>query len=201
MGTTIRIGTSASADSKNAAREAAAAALRGCDSPAFALVFATVQYDSDGLAEALTHELWTVPWAGCCTAGVFAGPKLLRQGVVVGLFASRALRAGVGVGGPVSVDPRSAGRSAVAEAFAVLPPVPGAGQRAVIILPDALAGNAAEVVRGAAEEAGTGVVWAGGGAGDALQFRTAQFARGRALNPTQPDSSSPRGRVALRSST
>ncbi len=182
MGTTIGIGTSSSPDSRIAAREATAAALRDCDSPAFALVFATVDYVADELAGALSHELGTVPWAGCCTAGVFAGSKLLQQGVVVGVFSSQSLRPGVGVGGPISVDPRSAGRAAVAEAFASLPPVPESGQRAVIVLPDALTGNAVEVIRGAAEEAGTGVVWAGGGAGDSLRsHKTAQFARGQAF--------------------
>jgi hypothetical protein len=55
--------------------------------------------------------------------------------------------------------------------------------RAAILLPDALTGNAADVVRGAAEEAGTGITWAGGGAGDNLRFvRTAQYAFGRALH-------------------
>ena len=183
VGTRICIGASTTPDSKDAAREATSAAFRGCESPAFALVFATDQYVPAALAEALTRELGAVPWAGCCTAGVFTGPKLLRQGLVVGLLSSEALRVGVGVGGPVSADPQSAGRAAVAEALAALPPVPEAGQRALIVLPDALTGDAAEVIRGAVAEAGTGVVWAGGGAGDNLRFfRTAQFARGQAFS-------------------
>src|SRR5262249_35736728 len=53
--------------------------------------------------------------------------------------------------------------------------------RTLLVLPDALTGNAAEVVRGAAHEAGAGMTWGGGGAGDNMRFvGTAQFAHGEA---------------------
>lgn len=177
------VGTCPSTDPDEAGREAVTEALRTCESPAAALVFATDQYDPATLARVLNRALGDVPWAGCCTAGVFARSRFFRQGVVVGLFSSAELRVGIGVGGPVSDNPREAGRAAVAEALTALPSFPTPGQRAVIVLPDALTGNAAEVVRGAAQEAGSGVVWAGGGSGDNLRyFRTAQFARGQAFN-------------------
>jgi hypothetical protein len=135
------------------------------------------------LAEALGRELGGIPWAGCCTAGVFARGELLRQGLVVGVFSTRDTTFGVGVGGLVSRDARASGRDAIAEAVAELPPTTPDRTRAILLLPDALTCNVAEVVRGAAQEAGAGVIWAGGGAGDNLRFvRTAQFARGEALH-------------------
>ncbi|RKH07171.1 hypothetical protein D7V97_21580, partial [Corallococcus sp. CA053C] len=79
------------------------------------------------------------------------------------------------------VDPRGAGRAAVAQAVEKLPPLPPGRRRALIVLPDALNGNPTEVVRGAQQEAGAGVGWAGGGAGSNLRsFKTAQFAQGEA---------------------
>lgn len=178
----LHVGASTSGTERMAAHEAVQGALRGAAAPAFALVLSTDRYDSSALAMALAAELGSVPWAGCCTAGVFAGGELLRQGVVVGVFSTRDASFGVGVGGLVSRDPRSAGREAIAAATAAVPRNPGCS-RAIILLPDGLTGNVADVVRGAASEAGAGAVWAGGGAGDNLRYvRTAQFARGEALH-------------------
>lgn len=177
----IRVGRSSSPDPATAARQAVGEALGDGDSPNLALVFCTDQYDPEALAEAVTHALGTIPWAGCCTAGVFSGTDVVREGLVVGALSATEARVGIGVGNAVSGDARAAGSAAVAEALAALPPAAPLGQRAIILLPDALTGNVAEVVRGAVREAGTGVAWAGGGAGDNLRFlRTAQFAHGRA---------------------
>lgn len=184
MTTRIRVGASALPEAQKAAQEAVTAALRGVERPAFALVLSTDQYDADALAKAVTRELTGVPWAGCCTAGVFAGSRLLRQGLVVGVVDSPSVRVGVGVAQPVSRDARRAGVLATSLALEGFPPsVPAGWGRAMLVFPDALTGNAAEVVRGAVEVGGTGVVWAGGGAGDNLRFvRTAQFSGGRAYS-------------------
>src|SRR5689334_2778449 len=83
MATQVFVGASSAADPREAAREAVATALRGSSRtehvarPAFALVLSTDQYDADALAAAVTSQLPGVPWAGCCTAGVFAGSRLL----------------------------------------------------------------------------------------------------------------------------
>ncbi|MCC6552567.1 MAG: FIST C-terminal domain-containing protein [Polyangiaceae bacterium] len=178
----IAIGASSRPDARGAAAEAVGAVLGEGAPPVFALVLSTDQYDADALAAAMNAELRGVPWAGCCTAGVFAGGELLRQGLVVGALTGQEVRVSVGVAGPVSADGRAAGHAAVVRALEGLPAsAPEGWSRALILLPDALTGNAAAVVRGAVQAGGTGVVWAGGGAGDNLRFvRTAQFAGGRA---------------------
>lgn len=181
----LHVASSAAVDSSTAAREAVERAFREARDPAFALVLSTDQYDADALATAVTNELRGIPWAGCSSAGVFTGSELLTQGLVVAIFAGRDARFGVGVGGPVSRDARASGRAAMAEALAELgtPSVPECRRcRTVIVLPDGLTGNSAEVVRGAVQEAGAGISWAGGGAGDNLRYvRAAQFARGMAF--------------------
>jgi hypothetical protein len=183
---TIRLlaGASSLPDTQKAAQEAVASAIREADRPAFALVLSTDQYDADALAAAISRELAGVPWAGCCTAGVFAGSRVLRQGLVVGLVESPSVRVGVGVAQPVSRDPRRAGALAASRALeGFASSTPAGWSRALLVLPDGVTGNAADVVRGAVEVGGTGVVWAGGGAGDSLRFvRTAQFSGGRAYS-------------------
>ncbi|MGZ5970427.1 MAG: FIST signal transduction protein, partial [Polyangiales bacterium] len=175
----LHVAASAAADEKVAARDTVERVLREADAPAFALVLSTDQYDPQALATALTHELGAVPWAGFSGAGVFAGAELLMRGIVVGLFSTLDVKFGIGVGGPVSRDARGAGRDAAAQAISSLPPLDRGRCRSVMVFPDGLTGNSAEVIRGAAQETGAGVVWAGGGAGDNLRFvRAAQFARG-----------------------
>ncbi|MGB8931547.1 MAG: FIST N-terminal domain-containing protein, partial [Anaeromyxobacteraceae bacterium] len=93
--TIISTGHSAKPHAAEAAREAVRSALRGASEPAFAIVFSTDQYDHDALAGALNAELG-IPWAGCCTAGVFTADAILAEGVVVGIVSSRELRFGVG---------------------------------------------------------------------------------------------------------
>ncbi|GMT96306.1 FIST N-terminal domain-containing protein [Corallococcus caeni] len=177
----IQIGKSRSPDCAVAAREAGQEALRGANAATFALVLCTDQYDAVALASALREELGDVPWAGCCAAGVFAGTELLLQGLVIALFRGDDFLVGVGMGGPVSERPRAAGRAAVAAAVSTLPPKPPGYRRALIVLPDALSGNSTEVVRGAQQEAGAGIRWAGGGAGNNARFvKTAQFTHGQA---------------------
>lgn len=177
----LHTGKSAAPEEGAAVREATFEALRDAPLPAFALVFCTDQYDVRRLAAAINAELGSVPWAGCCTAGVYTGTEVLQRGLVVGVFSGREARFGVGLGGPVSRDARAAGRTAVAEALAALGAPTDGHSRALIVLPDSLTGDAAEVVRGAAHEAGAGMIWAGGGAGDNMRFvSTAQFAYGEA---------------------
>lgn len=177
----LHTGMSAAADTDTAAREAVREALHDARAPAFALVLCTDQYDVGRLATTVGAELGPVPWAGCCTAGVSTGAEFLQRGIAVGVLSGRDARFGVGLGGPVSQDARAAGRVAVAEALSSLGASRAGRCRALIVFPDALAGNAAEVVRGAAHEAGAGMVWAGGGAGDNMRFVGAtQFAHGAA---------------------
>jgi hypothetical protein len=178
MGVALHIGASDALDPRLAAETAVRQALEGTEPPILALVFCTEQYDPATLAGALGHELGSIPWAGCSAAGVITGERLLWQGVVVGVLAGD-VRAGMGVAGPVSRSPFESGRKAVEDALMGFGAPPPEHRRAVILLPDAFSANGCQVVQGATREAGAGVAWAGGGAGDNLHFvRTAQFASG-----------------------
>lgn len=179
MGVELHIGVSLAPEPDRAAAEAAREALACQEPPVLALVFGSEQYDPVALASALSRELGAVPWAGCCAAGVIAGERLLWEGLAVGVFTGE-LQVSIGVAGPVSTEPFQSGRRAVEQALKGFPAPPLRYHRGVILFTDGFSGNGQHVVQGAIQEAGGGVAWAGGGAGDNLRFlRTAQFA-GRA---------------------
>lgn len=176
MGAALHIGVSEAPEPERAAAEAVREALAAPGPAVLALAFSTEHYDPAALATALSRELGTIPWAGCCGAGVIAGERLLWEGLAVGVI-SGELQVGIGVAGPVSEAPFESGRRAVEQALQGFSAPPPGLRRAVILLPDAFSGNADHVVQGATREAGAGVAWAGGGAGDNLSFlRSAQFA-------------------------
>jgi hypothetical protein len=178
----MAVGVSTLPGERAAAAEAIETALKSGPAPAFALVLSTDQYEPLALSEAITGALGGVPWAGCCAPGVFAGSRLLPQGLVIGAITSPASRFGVGLAPAVSEDGRWAGAAATERALAGLASVVAPGcNRALVILSDATVGNSADVVRGAMEVAGTGFIWAGAGVGDRTrQPRGAQFAHGHA---------------------
>jgi hypothetical protein len=173
------VGTSTLRDVEGAVREAIGGTLAGTDSPAFALVLAARPYPPEALAAAVTEALGTVPWAGCCSAGVVSGRRLLREGLAVGIISSPGARVGLGVEA-LGTDGRAAGASATSRALAGFPPAPPAGgTRAMMLFSDGSLANAADVVRGAVEIAGAGVVWAGVSLGG-TDVPRAQLAAGKA---------------------
>lgn len=183
MPMTLTIGKSTATDEAHAAAEAVGSRLGSVKSPVLGLVFCTEQYDPGKLAASITSELGGIPWTGCSGAGVFSGTELLQHGVVAAILSSPGgeARVGMGMSGPVSGDAFEAGRKAALDAMGRLPELPPGYHRAAIVLCDGIEGNVAEALRGAAREAGTHVVWAGGGASDNLRFaRSTEFFGGRA---------------------
>ena len=176
------VGASARAGTEEAAGEAVAQVLARAPAPRLALVLATDDHDPAALARAMGGALGEIPWAGCCAAGVFCGPRLMEHGVVVGAISSPGAQVGIGVADGVGREGRRAGATAAARALQGLPPGPAGGwTRALLIFPDSSVGNTADVVRGALEVAGTGAVWAGSGVGNrGRRAGSAQLAQGQA---------------------
>jgi len=176
------VGTSTLAGAEEAASEAIAQVLAGEKAPQLVLVLATDDLDPAALARAASARLGNIPWAGCCAAGVFAGPRLLSHGVVVGAISSPQARVGIGAATGVGREGRRAGAAAAARALENLPsPPPVSWSRALLVFSDASVGNVADVVRGALEVAGTGPVWAGAGVGNrGEKAGSTQLALGRA---------------------
>ena len=181
MTTTMVVGASTLTDVEGAVREAIGGALAGAAAPVFALVLAADPYPPPALAAAVSEALGSIPWAGCCSTGVFHGSRLLHRGLVVGLVGSPGAQVGIGVEASLGRDGRRAGAAATTRALEGFPPAPPDGwTRAVLVFSDASLGNTADVVRGALEIAGTGVVWAGAGVGGDRSAPRAQLALARA---------------------
>lgn len=177
----LHVGRSTAADAKTAAVDVVRPALANATHPALALVFATPSYDPRALSAAIEAELGDVPWAGCSAVGVFAGTELLEHGVVMALIDAASAQVRVGVASGVAAEAQLAGQRAVERALEGMPVTPSERRRLMIVLPDTSEASAVSVLRGALREAGNGVVWAGGGAGDISgQHTLVQFAEGRA---------------------
>ena len=175
----LAVGQSADPDPRAAGRAAAGAALAGAD-PQLLVVFCSDRYDLAALSAGIADAAGAVPLIGCSTAGEIstAGPG--DAGVVV-----------TALGGPgfdVATAAADAGhgrlRAAGAEVATCLagPERSGKPHRVLLLLSDGLAGDQAEIVRGAYRVVGAEVPLVGGCAGDDLRMEaTAQLHNGAVL--------------------
>lgn len=172
------VGESGSPDSHTAGAEAAAHALVGSD-PGLLIVFASAAYDYVELLRGIRERAPGVPLVGCSTAGEIAtsGPGDAR--VVVSALGGAGVSVATAAAGGASKRLREAG----AEAAACLDAVAERSSTVLLLLTDGLAGDQAEIVRGAYSVAGAGVPLAGGCAGDDLRMEaTFQFHGDEALS-------------------
>lgn len=164
------VGSSNRSDPGEAGREAAAAASVGAD-PALVMVFASTSYELEPLTEAIAGIAPDVPMIGCTTAGEISTGQARERSVVVAMLGG-GFHAVTGCARAASSNLSAAG-TAVARIAGQLP---DAEHQILLLLTDGLAGNQAEVVRGAYEELGASVPLVGGCAGDdAAMVKTFQI--------------------------
>lgn len=149
-----------------------------------ALIFACSECDHARLLDAVGSWLPGVALIGCTTDGELSGTLGFQEdSITITVIAGHGLRAAVGVGENLSVDPVVAVASAV-DALTIGPDRPAL----VITLPEGLSRCGADVVIGALNERlGPGIPIVGGTAGDQWNFRrTLQFVGGRVLQDCVP---------------
>ena len=171
------VGESDAPDSAAAGAQAAAQALAGAD-PALLVVFASDAYDHVELLRGIREQAGEVPLVGCSTAGEIAtsGPGDAR--VVVSALGG----AGFSVATAAAEGASGRLRESGAEAASCLEAVAERSNTVLVLLTDGLAGDQAEIVRGAYSVAGARVPLAGGCAGDDLKMEaTSQFYGDRVL--------------------
>lgn len=173
-------GLASGASARDAARDAAtqARAAAGPHAPDLVWVFATDDYDPADVRAGVADIVGDAPIVGCRAPGVLACDRVTHDGVGV-LVLSGGLVARIGVAPGVGADGRGAGATAASRALDALEAAIGEARpdrTAMVVLPDAIRGNACDVVRGVDAAVGAGLRLVGGGAGDKLQFRqTWQF--------------------------
>ena len=198
----LQVAWSTRSSLNQAVGEVVSAAMRHATSPVLALVFSAGDWDRAALAQALAAELGSLPWGGCTATAVFAGRKVMTEGIALGVLSAPQASVGIGLAGSLSHNPLGAGMAAVARAIDHLPPLasactcacvsadagastsaPPRTHRAVLLFADTFTGSGSAAVRGAVREGGTSVCWAGGGVGGQGRAtgRMSLLANGRAF--------------------
>ncbi len=137
--------------------------------PTFIMLFASpTAYNQESLLAAIKSENPNAVIVGCSTAGEItsAGGSLDSSVALMAIFTDQ-MKFVSGIGNNIKEDARAAGKE-----FAENIMRAGAGKpKAAIVLPDGLAGNGADIVRGVLDVFGQDFMAAGGSAGDDYLFK------------------------------
>jgi len=174
VATRVGIGVSHTPDSFRSGEEAALACLNqmGGIRPDLLFVFGSIRFDQSLLLKGITSVTGSVPLVGCSTAGEILPDGPHRRSVVVMSIQSDAIRIATGVGLHLDADSRQAGRDAARQVLQMNLPSP----HLLVMFPDGLHGNGAEVVRGIQDVLGLSFPIVGGSAADDFAFtKTYQY--------------------------
>ncbi len=144
------------------------------------IVFSSSKYSPEKTLEGVRSIAGEVMIMGCTTAGEITtdGPAKRNSIAVMAINAPEIVFT-LGVGEDIKSSPRLAGRAVAQQ---VLDKAKEA-LKAFIMIPDVLAGNGAETVRGILDVLGEHMLVVGGAAGDDFKFeKTYQFANDRVLS-------------------
>jgi hypothetical protein len=183
----VGVGQSRNDDSFKAGEEAARVAVgEMTGEPTFSLVFSSVRFNLEELLKGIRSVI-KGPLVGCSTAGEITNEGVAEGSVAVMSISSDDIKVGLGVGENISADARAAGQVAASSAIGALgEDLRTASQifiktksgnfanispHSMIILPDALSGGGADVVRGVTDVVGLHFPVVGGSPGDDLQMK------------------------------
>lgn len=166
------VGISQLTNSISAIDEAYAQAALSMDQhePSCIILFASsLTYNQQELVSHLKGKLANTVIIGCSTSGEItsvAGSMDNSIGLIA--FYSDQMRFVPGVGKNIAADPRDAGKQLAND---IQRNANGEKPKAMIMLPDGLAGNGADIVRGVLDVFGSDFMVVGGSAGDDFQFK------------------------------
>lgn len=174
------VGRSYGVNAKTAGSEAAAEAIRGLHNkkPVLIIVFSSVVFDQHEMLAGVRKATGNTPLIGCSTAGEIATEGPSKKSVVVMAIAAEGISFHLGIGKGIKTNAFNAGK----ELGTSLLSQTKEGKLA-LMLPDGLAGNGAEIVRGLQQVLGETFILAGGAAGDDFLFKkTYQYYNGTVLS-------------------
>lgn len=148
----------------------------GTDKADLAIVFSSVKYDQEKMLAGVRSIIKDTLIVGASTAGEITSDGALgRQSVAIMLFTSDTIRFYTGIGPDLTTDARAAGKAAADS----VKQQAGDSLKLVIMFPDILAGNGADIVRGVADSLGSHFPIVGGASGDDFRFeKTYQYFNG-----------------------
>jgi len=137
-------------------------------SPDLVIVFSSVKYDQVKMLEGVRSVTKDALLVGSSTAGEITtdGPAK-KHSVAVMAVSSQSIKFYAGVGENIVKGPRDAGKRAAEEVKAKAKE----SLKAFIMIPDVLAGNGADTVRGVLDALGEHFPVVGGASGDDFQFK------------------------------
>ncbi|MDQ3547494.1 MAG: FIST C-terminal domain-containing protein [Chloroflexota bacterium] len=171
MGTEVVVVHTADADSEHAGQDLAAqiSAKLGSEPPDALIVFASSRYDYVALLGALDASCGPKVMIGCSSAGEFISSAPSEGSACAIAFRSSTLRFASGLGHGLREDPESAAQELVAS-FGGLATNDYA-YRTALVMSDALAGHADDLVEHLTLQTAGTYQFFGGGAGDDAQFQ------------------------------
>ncbi|KKR46001.1 MAG: hypothetical protein A3G47_00115 [Candidatus Zambryskibacteria bacterium RIFCSPLOWO2_12_FULL_39_45] len=136
--------------------------------PDLLIVFSSVKYDQEKMLQGVRSVAPEAMLVGSSTSGEITtqGP-LKDNSVVVMAIKSPEIKYFTGVGENIKVNPRAAGKEAADKVKAEA----GPALKAFLMIPDVLAGNGADIVRGVLDSLGTHFPVVGGASGDDFAFK------------------------------
>ncbi|MEK7099392.1 MAG: FIST N-terminal domain-containing protein [Patescibacteria group bacterium] len=167
------VGISKGADAYQAAYTAAKTAMeRAGTGVNFLFVFASPALHPEDVVRGVKEAAGAVPFIGCSTAGEISNEGPSQKSIGVMAIRSDTLSFYTGIGRDIAADARTAGRSVAREVLGKAAATSSARSalRAFVMLPDVLAGNGADIVRGVADVLGAHFPIVGGAAGDDFMF-------------------------------
>ena len=178
MPTRVGVGHSRQPDSYRAGQEAAGKAMDTLGQPRadLLLVFASIRFDQESLLHGVASVAPSTWMAGCSTAGEILSEGPSRRSVAVMAIRSDTLQVATGLGSRISLNSRLAGQEVAGQLLQAKIPNP----HGMLLFPDGLTGNAAELIRGIQDRLGLSFPIAGGSAADDFGFtRTYQYVQGK----------------------
>lgn len=137
--------------------------------PSFIILFASpTTYNQEKLVKALKNKAPKAVIIGCSTSGEITPSGSIDKSVALMTIFSDKIKFVPGIGNNIKKDARLAGKELAED---ILKRSGGKKPKAGLILPDGLAGNGADIVRGVLDVFGKDFKLAGGAAGDDYLFK------------------------------
>lgn len=178
MSTWVGVGHSRQPDSYRAGQEAAGLAMQSMGQlhADLVLVFASIRFDQESLLKGVCSIAPHTWLTGCSTAGEILADGPNRRSVAVMAIKSDKLQTVAGLGLHMRENSRQAGQDVSSQVLQAKV----ANPHCMLLFPDGLTGNAAEVIRGVQDRMGLSFPIAGGSAADDFSFtKTYQYFQGK----------------------
>ena len=143
----------------------------GNGKPDFLFVFSSISFDQKEVIRAVQEASDRTPLIGCTDAGEITAEGPSQKSVAVMAIQSDCITFTHGLGGDIKQDARAAGAAFAKDIVTRSSAAGSSPLRTLVMLPDVLAGNGADIVRGALDVLGPHFPLVGGAAGDDFLFQ------------------------------